>query len=199
MSQLSEFKGSLEKWDLHRHPFYQAWSAGTLPVSALAEYARDWGAFVRVVDRGWQAVSMLDYASEEREHAELWDDFAHALHTQAVDAPAIPQLAELRATAERLFNKPLSALGALYAFEAQQPGTSASKLAGLRQHYKLGPKAEYYFAVHENDYAEAQWIERAIGQLPEKDRAVAEAACEEMCAALWQGLSGIYNEQCATA
>ncbi|MDQ3024818.1 MAG: iron-containing redox enzyme family protein, partial [bacterium] len=162
-------------------------------------YAREWGAFVRVVDRGWDSVGMEAYAVEERGHALLWDEFADALGTQAVDAPETAQLAALRGTAERLFSTPATALGALYAFEAQQPSTSVSKLAGLRTHYSLDEKAEQYFAVHENDYAEAEWIRAAIGRLSPAGREVAEAACEAMCQALWDGLSGIYNENCAMA
>jgi pyrroloquinoline-quinone synthase len=198
--ELTVFAESLARWNLLNHPFYQAWSAGTLPTTALAEYARDWGSFVRVIDRAWETVGQHEYAAEERVHAELWDDFAAALGTQAVDSAGIPALAQLRATAERLFTaSEASALGALYAFEQQQPGTSTSKLAGLRAHYSLESKAEYYFAVHQDDYAEARWIEQAIGQLSAGDRKVAEAACEELCQALWDGLSGIYSQDCAMA
>src|SRR5689334_25276853 len=113
--ELTAFDASLSRWNLHNHPFYQAWSAGTLPEAALAEYARDWGSFVRVIDRGWETVGQHEYAAEERVHAELWDDFAAALGTQAVDNATIPALAQLRATAERLFTgSEATALGALY-------------------------------------------------------------------------------------
>jgi pyrroloquinoline-quinone synthase len=197
-AELTVFAESLERWNLHNHPFYQAWSAGTLPVRALTDYARDWGSFVRVIDRGWETVGKEAYAAEERVHAELWDDFAAALGTKAVDEASIPALAQLRATAERLFTaSPASALGALYAFEAQQPSTSQSKLDGLRAHYSLESKAEFYFAVHQDDFAEAQWIAGAIAELSVNGRQVAEAACEELCHALWDGLSGIYDEDCA--
>lgn len=195
--ELAAFAQSLERWNLHNHPFYQAWSAGTLPVSALVEYARDWGGFVRVIDQGWETLGQREYAAEERVHAELWDDFAAALGTQAVDSPSIPALAQLRTAAERLFANPVTALGALYAFEAQQPGTSKSKLDGLRAHYALENKAEFYFAVHQDDYSEAQWIAGRIAQLSDDDRQLAEGACEELCHALWDGLSGIYDQDCA--
>lgn len=198
--ELTTFAASLERWNLHNHPFYQAWSAGTLPVSALTEYARDWGSFVRVIDQGWETVGQPEYAAEERVHAELWDDFAATLGTKATDSASIPALAQLRATAERLFTaSPASALGALYAFEAQQPGTSKSKLDGLRAHYALEAKAEYYFAVHQDDFAEAEWIAARLAQLSAAERQVAESACEELCHALWDGLSGIYSADCALA
>jgi pyrroloquinoline-quinone synthase len=195
---MSAFDASVERWNLHNHPFYQAWAAGTLPVDSLAQYAAEWGAFVRVVDRGWESCGQAAYAAEERAHAVLWDEFAQALGVQATDTPATPQLAALRATAERLFSTEATALGALYAFEAQQPGTSQSKLAGLKAHYSLDPAAEQYFAVHENDYAEAEWLREAIARLSPAGREVAEQACAAMCEALWEGLSGIPAE-CAMA
>jgi pyrroloquinoline-quinone synthase len=195
---LTRMDGAVERLNLLNHPFYQAWSAGTLPVSALADYARDWGAFVRVVDRGWESVGQADYAQEEREHAIAWDKFAAALGTAATDSPRIAALAQLRQTAERLFSTRAGAFGALYAFEAQQPATSQSKLRGLLEHYTLDSSAEHYFALHENDYSEAQWLRERLDTLSDSEREAAAAACEELCQALWDGLSGVYSD-CAMA
>jgi len=198
-TELSSFAASIQRWDLNQHPFYQAWAAGTLPTEALATYARDWGAFVRVIDRGWESAGMPEYAAEEREHAQLWDAFAGAVGTAAVDAPEIGELAALRSSAERLFSTPATALGALYAFEAQQPTTSASKLEGLKQHYSFSPDAETYFAVHANDESEAQWLAEKLTGLAPGQREVAADACEHMCRAMWEALSGIYSGDCAMA
>ncbi|MER3558451.1 MAG: pyrroloquinoline quinone biosynthesis protein PqqC, partial [Armatimonadota bacterium] len=41
------------KWNLLNHPFYQAWSAGTLPVESLRAYAQEYGAFIRELPLGW--------------------------------------------------------------------------------------------------------------------------------------------------
>ena len=46
MNTKKRFDTILEKWDLLKHPFYQAWSAGTLPVEALKVYASEYGAFI---------------------------------------------------------------------------------------------------------------------------------------------------------
>lgn len=189
---------SVATHDLHNHPFYRAWSAGTLPVDALAAYARDWGAFVDVIDQGWETVGQAGYAEEERVHAQAWEQFAAALDTR-IEEPTIPALAALRATAVRLFSQPATALGALYAFEAQQPGTSQSKLDGLRAHYSLAPAAERYFELHAGDDSEAKWLSAAIAALPQHEQQQAAEACEELCRALWDGLSGIYSEDCAAA
>ena len=41
----------LEQWNLLNHPFYQAWSEGTLPMDALRVYApRIWGVYCRAAN-----------------------------------------------------------------------------------------------------------------------------------------------------
>ena len=49
MSIKNELDAVVAKYDLLGHPFYQAWSAGTLPKEALASYAAEYGAFVQTV------------------------------------------------------------------------------------------------------------------------------------------------------
>lgn len=197
-----EFKPALDahvsRWDLQQHPFYLAWSAGTLPVEALKTYAADYGAFIAGIDKGWERVGNEEHAAEERVHAQLWENFARALGTH-IGAPQTPEVTALLGTAERLFASPASALGALYAFEVQQPLTSEAKLKGLRSHYPLPETAHTYFKVHAADYHEAAMIIEDMEQLSESDRAVAVAACGAMCEALYNALSGIYNEPCAMA
>ena len=80
--------------NLLEHPFYRAWSAGTLPAETLAAYAREYGAFVATLDRGWMTLSDAETAEEEREHARLWDAFAAALGTEVGEA-TVPQVHEL--------------------------------------------------------------------------------------------------------
>ena len=41
-------------YNLLNHPFYQAWSAGELPVDALRSYAREYGAFISTLPKGWE-------------------------------------------------------------------------------------------------------------------------------------------------
>lgn len=189
---------SIARWDLQQHPFYQAWSAGSLPVEALKTYAADYGAFIAYIDRGWERVGNSEHAAEERVHAGMWDQFARALGT-LTGKPATPEVAALMEISRRLFNSKPSALGALYAFEAQQPVTSEAKLKGLRSHYPLPESAHTYFMVHASDYHEADMIVEDIAMLGEADRQTAIAACGEMCEALYNALSGIYNEKCAMA
>lgn len=181
---------------LLKHPFYQAWESGELPVDALRTYAREYGAFVATMPQGWMTLNDADTAQEEREHAELWQHFAAGLQTQ-IGAAELPAVDSLVSTAQALFAQPETALGALYAFETQQPATAKSKLDGLRKHYSLPASVEPYFEVHSNNEHEAAKLLAAIGGLTAEQQAVALDACEQMSAALWDALTDIYNKHCA--
>ena len=196
MSTKSRLDQTLAKWNLLDHPFYRAWSMGTLPVEALSTYAREYGAFINLLPRGWETLHDEETAAEEREHAEMWDSFAAAIGTQVTARPAIREVTALARTATQLFAAPATALGALYAFEAQQPATAQSKLNGLKRHYALPATAEPYFEFHSHNEHEARKILARIEALPPAEQERAQGACAEMAEGLWNALSGIYNEDC---
>ncbi|MBV6397511.1 MAG: PqqC-like protein [Anaerolineales bacterium] len=182
----------LEKWNLLKHPFYQAWNMGTLPVTALHIYAREYGNFIATLPRGWETLNDAETAQEEREHAEMWKDFTAALGSFTADA-SLQQTSSLVATSQALFAARASALGALYAFEAQQPATAQSKLDGLKTHYKLPQGVEPYFEVHAKNWHESEKILRLIETLPPAEQAETLAACEQMARSLWDALTGIHD------
>ena len=185
----------LEKWDLLKHPFYQAWSAGTLPVEALKVYTSEYGAFINILEDGWKTLDDAETAQEEKEHAELWEQFAAALETK-ISEPKITQTAELISTASKLFASPASTLGAMYAFEAQQPATAKSKLDGLKTHYSLPTEVEPYFEIHSANWHESEKILSALDKLSPEEQARAEAACALMAESLWNALTGIHEKTC---
>lgn len=82
MTTKQQLDSILEKWDLLKHPFYQAWSAGSLPVEALKVYAQEYGTFINILEDGWKTLGDLETAEEEREHAELWEQFAFAMEAE---------------------------------------------------------------------------------------------------------------------
>ncbi|MBL6960488.1 MAG: iron-containing redox enzyme family protein [Anaerolineales bacterium] len=182
----------LEKWDLLEHPFYQAWSEGTLPVESLKVYASEYGAFINILEDGWKTLDDAETAEEEKEHAELWEEFAAALETK-ISPPEIKQTKELIHTSELLFGTPACTLGAMYAFEAQQPATAKSKLDGLKTHYDLPVEVEPYFEIHSSNWHESEKILAAMDELSPEELALAEDACGQMAEALWDTLTGIHN------
>lgn len=187
----AQFDAVVAEFDLLQHPFYQAWSAGTLPADALADYANDWASFIGLVPAGWDAHGDARIAAEEREHRVLWEDFARGLGV--VTGPAKSEGAvKLAEVAGRNFAQPTTSLGALYAFEAQQPYTSSSKLKGLREHYQLPESAHVYFEVHETDFAEPALLMERIEALSPAEQQQALAACRETAQALWDGLTSLH-------
>ena len=193
----SQLKSILEKWNLLTHPFYKAWSAGTLPVDALRVYASEYGAFINILAEGWITLNDAETAHEEQEHAEMWEEFAVALGTE-VNAPQIPQTRALVENARRLFTTRASTLGAMYAFEAQQPETTKSKLAGLRTHYSSPAAVEPYFEIHSTNWHESEKILRCISSLSPEEQTKALVACEKMAESLWDALTGIYENTCVS-
>lgn len=185
---------AVSKRNLLEHPFYQAWSAGTLPVDALRTYAGEYGAFIDMLPAAWDTLQDVETAEEEREHAGLWDRFASALDTRVPAMAALPEVRALTETAERLFRDPVSAAGALYAFEVQQPATAQSKLTGLKTHYRLPSGVEPYFEIHSHNEHEARKLAVRIDSFPADDQRRAVQACSDMAEALWNALSGIYGE-----
>ena len=195
-----DFKQALDSkiadYNLLNHPFYQAWSAGELPVKALRAYAREYGAFIATIPDGWEALDEAEIAEEETEHIDLWADFAAGLDTAVAEAQ-IPQVRTLTETACKLFSEPTTALGALYAFEAQQPATAQSKLTGLKAFYQLPQSVEPYFETHSHNEHEAEKLLAYIGTLPSDSHATVVQACEQMSTALWDALTGIHDAECA--
>ena len=194
-----DFKQTLDSkiadYNLLNHPFYQAWSAGELPVEALRSYAREYGAFISMMPEGWETLNDAEIAAEETEHIDLWADFAAGLDTTVTEAQ-IPQVKALMETADELFAEPATALGALYAFEVQQPATAQSKLAGLKAFYQLPKSVEPYFETHSHNEHEAEKLLEYIGALPSDSYPTVVQACEKMSAALWDALTGIHDAEC---
>ena len=186
----------ISNYSLLNHPFYQAWSAGELPVDALKCYAREYGAFISTLPKGWETLDDPETAEEETEHIDMWADFADGLNTHVSEAQ-VPQVNTLLETAEKLFSDGETALGALYAFEAQQPETAKSKLAGLKAFYQLPEKVEPYFETHSHNEHEAEKLLARIAELSPDAQQTVVHACEQMSSALWDALTGIHDAECA--
>ena len=103
-------------------------------------------------------------------------------------------VARLAAAARKFFADPAESIGALYAFEAQQPATSASKLKGLREHYNLDRAGEEYFAIHEADEDEPRLLRERFDALTGGERQAALGACRVMCRELRAALDSLYDE-----
>jgi pyrroloquinoline-quinone synthase len=193
MSIKERLDAIVAKYDLLGHPFYQAWSAGKLPAEALASYAAEYGAFVQTVPAGWAAHGDVTTSIEEVQHAVLWERFANALGTTSLTEPKLGATQQLVEDCKELYTDPATALGGLYAFEAQQPNTAKSKLDGLVEHYSELPEdVRPYFSVHVNDIHEREWIVERLNAMGADEQSSALAACETVAKGLWDALTEIH-------
>lgn len=190
MTRRQELDEIVQRFDLNRHPFYVDWRAGTLPMERMRDYAAEWAPFIGSLADGWERLGHAEYADEEREHDELWSRFRAALG--AGSTARRPQSDTLLTVARNAFSQRPEALGALYAFEVQQPATAQSKLAGLDEHYRLPDGARDYFVAHAAETDEPALIARQIDALSDGEFARAKTACALLSAAAWGALDGVY-------
>ena len=198
-----------------KHPFYQAWTEGRLPLNTLRAYARQYfhhvEAFPRAVsavhsactDRAGRRMLAENLAEEEglglgkQDHASLWLMFACGLgeseagvRTQPLNPETQALIETFRSLARRSY---ASGLGALYAYESQFPGVAAAKIEGLIDRYGIaGEETLRFFRVHECADVEHSAVCRALlDRLPDAEKTEAITAAEELAGALWNFLSGV--------
>jgi pyrroloquinoline-quinone synthase len=188
--RVRELDAIVGQFDLNRHPFYQDWRMGTLPMEKLRDYAGEYGKFVATIADGWETLGQGHYAEEEREHEQLWAGFRLAIGSDRLSNR--PSTDTLVHAAKNGFSNPATAVGALYAFEAQQPHTSQVKLDGLREHYSIDEKGQEYFKVHANDVAERDLLRGMAATMSEAEFAQTKVACALVGAAMWSALDGVY-------
>src|SRR5204863_1414361 len=198
-----------------KHPFYQAWTQGRLPLHTLRAYARQYfhhvEAFPRAVsavhsacpDRDGRRMLAENLAEEEgieagkQAHASLWLMFACGLGEteDGVRAQELnPETQALIDTFRRLSRQSYaSGLGALYAYESQFPAVASAKIEGLVDRYGIRDEETLrFFRVHESADVEHSSVCRAlIDGLPAAEKAEAVVAAEELAGALWNFLSGV--------
>jgi pyrroloquinoline-quinone synthase len=193
MTRAEQLKHIVNLFDLNRHPFYQAWRAGKITTNQLSCYASEFEGLVAWVAEAWDRLGETVYAAEERDHHRMWGDFKIALgatHSESL----LSETRTLNHLCERSLDHPAETLGALYAFEAQQPATSESKLQGLREHYSLPPSAETYFAEHAGKWHELDVLDQHLDNLTEQEFEMTKQSCAVTCAALWLGLDGVMTK-----
>jgi pyrroloquinoline-quinone synthase len=198
-----------------KHPFYQAWTEGRLPLDTLRAYARQYfhhvEAFPRAVsavhsacpDRDGRRMLAENLAEEEgieagkQDHATLWLMFACGLGEteEGVRRQDLnDETQELIDAFRRLSRQSYAAgLGALYAYESQFPGVATAKIEGLIERYGIKDEETLrFFRVHETaDVEHSSVCRELLDRLSEGEKAEAVAAGEELAGALWNFLSGV--------
>ena len=224
-----ELDGRITKFDLLRHPFYQAWSAGELTREELREYGRNYYHHVEAfptylaelgirLDEGElrRAVlaNMLDekgaenmYGERSRPHAELWLDFVEGMgeSRERWAHEPVPEVRQLTDFFHRISNQgtPEEALAAFYAYESQVPRVAREKERGLREMYGADKKTCAYFTLHSTAdvYHSRVWKEQLAKRVASDPPAVEKAltAAENAAKKLWRALDGIEARRMAKA
>jgi pyrroloquinoline-quinone synthase len=200
---------------LLHHPFYQAWTAGTLPIERLRNYAIRYyphvAAFPRYIsalhsrcdDLPTRQALLENLIEEERgadNHPELWLRFAQALgvprETVAEAVPIAAAQTLVGTYLELAARAPMQAgLSALYVYESQIPAVAAAKIDGLKRFYGIADdRGLAFFKAHEeadvwHAQAGADLIERHCHT--DEEAEVAIGAANRALDALWAMLDAV--------
>ena len=209
----------IAKYDLLKHPFYRAWSAGELTKEDLKFYAEQY--FHQVsqfptyltslhsrLPEGAMRRDVLANAYEEEcdgiAHSDLWLRFTEGMgggRLNPDEKTPIPEVSDLVKTFRALSKEApvASAFGALFAYESQVPKIAAEKRNGLKRHYGADDRTCSYFTLHEKaDIHHASVWRKIISALVEQDdRHAAEAfeGISRAARALWSALDGIERDR----
>jgi pyrroloquinoline-quinone synthase len=186
MTTMVDIEREIAERHLLTHPFYKAWTDGTLPRASLLEYARQYFAFevrlprfltalhARSEDRAVRTALLANAWDEEHgenNHAELWLRFAESLGLSRSEVMNAEPNASTRALVETYRaaaeEAPVEAgVAALYAYESQLPAVAEAKIHGLEEHYDFrgaGKKSGLgFFEVHRAIDVEHAAAERSI-------------------------------------
>jgi pyrroloquinoline-quinone synthase len=209
----------IERYNLLKHPFYTAWTAGELTREDLREYAAEYWHHVsafpsylaalhaRLEDGPTRRMVASNLADEEgitspdgRAHSDLWMDFAKGMDAEesAVKDRAVqPEMQALISSFRKIAAEasPAAALAAFYAYESRIPAIAREKASGLKEHYGAEDATARYFTLHQiADVHHANvWRELIAQELEKNPEAAQDAlnAVEHTAASLWAALDGV--------
>jgi len=224
-----QLEARIAKYDLLRHPFYQAWTAGRLTRNDLCDYAQNYyhhveafpsylAAFGLRLEDGELRRAVLANLGDEKgvegstgtasiPHSELWLDFAQGMGSiRNLDwHTCIPEIRQLIGYFHDVASDgaPEEALAAFYAYESQVPRVAQEKARGLREMYGSDDKTCGYFALHATaDVYHSQVWRKQLEKRITADPETAQAAlnaAENAAHMLWKALDGIEARRTANA
>ena len=218
ISIIAELDSRVSARHLLQHPFYQEWTAGTLPRVALRDYAAQYYRHVEAFPRYLSAIhsrcddltvrqsileNLIEEERGERNHPELWMRFAEGVgvtRNQVRDAVPHPTTRYLVDTYTRLSQSDSleAGLAALYVYESQMPAVAEAKIDGLQSFYGItNEDGLAFFSVHREadaDHARtgATLIERRTQDAAQRTAVL--AAADQALGALWAMLDGIRRD-----
>jgi len=208
----------ITRYDLLKHPYYEAWSCGHLTGKEIADYAEGYfhhvdafpyylESFAQRLPEGKLRNMVEEHQADEegkgqfagQPHGDMWLDFACGMGKERQSVVAEDEPAEVGRLMTMFRNVSEQgsvgqALAAFYTYESQTPRVAQDKAKWLRQWYQCDDGTCKYFDLHANyDIEHANdWlasIERLDEEQPEA-RAEVLNQTEETAKALWAVLDG---------
>jgi pyrroloquinoline-quinone synthase len=208
----SRLDDAVRERDLLQHPFYKAWTAGTLTQDDLAFYSAQYWRQVEAfpgylqtlagrLPEGDSRTIVEDNLSDEvdDDHAGMWLRFAAALGVDAERVQASMIEPETKACIETFAGSmasksPAFALGMLYGYESQTPAVAKTKVEGLARHYSIEGDGARYFELHgELDIEHSDELARAMAEtiVGEDSKSDAVEGARAGAASIWGLLDGV--------
>ncbi len=187
MDIVERIDSEIEKRSLLKHPFYLMWSEGKLTIDHLKGYSKEYFQLVKAVPGIVENIAasttanadIADNAKEEANHVEPWVRFASALGVPARELASYEGDPRTNTAVAMMQNLSRSSfeegIAGMYAYEAELPRISRTKIDGLKKFYGMdGKDATNYFEIHEEaDVRHAQVWRGILRTLPEEKREVA--------------------------
>jgi pyrroloquinoline-quinone synthase len=211
MKIISSLNEIIDELHLLNHKFYHAWSKGELTMDMLQTYAsqyynqvQSFPRFISRVHTGCPEIAarkvllenLVDEEIHGTDHPALWMQFAEgmgATRQRVLNDSPLPETSAMvnkfYELAERDWR---DGLCALYAYEAQVPAVSASKIEGLQKFYGINDeKTLEFFTAHQMyDVGHSEQVANLIERYVEPERA--KQATREAA----QALSGFLDGMC---
>jgi pyrroloquinoline-quinone synthase len=219
MNFTASLVSKLSEKHLLKHEFYQAWSAGTVPMETLRLYAGQYYHHVKAFPRYISATHsncdqiearqvLLENLNEEEggkeNHPELWLRFAEGLGESRESTKNATLLPETRELVDSFLgscrNSYAEGLGALFAYEHQIPEVATFKIDALKKHYAIENESTLnFFEVHRQaDVYHTQALSSLLDNLSPAEKELAEKSATIAANHLWKFLDGIQSSMPAT-
>lgn len=192
MNIVERIDSEIEKRSLLKHQFYQLWSDGKLTIDHLKGYSKEYFQLVKAVPGMVENIAgfsphedIASNAKEESDHVAPWVRFASVLgvtHEELAGYEGNPKtIAAVDAMKKLSASSFEEAAAAMYAYEAELPKISRSKIDGLKTFYRMDSgDATNYFEIHEEaDVRHAQVWREILQSIPESRREAAFNAAVE--------------------
>ena len=205
MSIIRRIDEEIERYSLLKHPFYQMWTDGKLTIEHLQGYAKEYMLLVNKVPemvsniaRYYDDKEILENLEEEKQHIELWKRFAEGIGVsrEELDGYDISNKVIDAVNTMLRLSRSKYGIASMYAYEAQLPEISKTKLEGLIKLYNIrNDDALEYQRVHSVvDIKHSQTWRRLIEA--SNDEALINASIESLKAQN-KVLDGVYDRYIA--